>query len=83
MFATLFEEDIVDGNDTAWMIFCVIELLEPLESRFVHGLFVPIDFVEKAIQARLIGGVWHFGGHTGNGFVGCPVHAIAIIKPVV
>ena len=67
--AGLVEELVVDGDDAACMEFSVVKLLQPFDACLVHGVLVPLDFGEEAIQAGLIGGVGHFGGHSGDGFV--------------
>jgi hypothetical protein len=51
------------------MEFCVVELLEPIDTCLIDGVLVPLDFREEAIQAGLIGGIGHFGGHSGDVFV--------------
>ena len=67
--AGLVKEHVVDGDDAARMEFRVVELLQPLDASLVDDVLVPLDFGQEAIETGLVGCVWHFVGHTGDGFV--------------
>ena len=67
--AGLVEEHVVDGDDASRMELRVVELLQPFDASLVDGVLVPFDFGEEAIETRLVGGVGHFVGHSGDGLV--------------
>ena len=69
VLAAFVDQHVIDGDDAMRVKFRIVQLLQPVDASLVHGVLVPRDFGEETVEARLIGGVWHFVGYSGNGFV--------------
>lgn len=59
-FPIVVDQDIVDGNDAVVAVVGRGIFLEPLQALLIEFLDIPIDFGEKPVETRLVGGVGKF-----------------------
>src|SRR5580700_10667066 len=56
-FASVVDEDVIDGNDAVGMVLGGRVLLQQVEASLIDFLDIPVGVGKKAIEAGLVGGL--------------------------